>query len=159
MIWFIADTHFYHHNLVLYEGRPPWIDAHMIYLWNQRVSRADTVWHLGDLVMGRHDAIPQLIQTLNGQIHLIMGNHDWYRHGWYKRAGVQTYPRPILREFDGLGTVLLSHKPKDTLVDMLNLHGHSHSGRPRMLGNHVNLSVEVRNWRPWSLEELINERL
>jgi calcineurin-like phosphoesterase family protein len=146
MIWFISDTHFYHTNMVIYEARPPWIDRHMIYLWNKHIASGDIVWHLGDFAMSRHDRIPELVAQLNGEIHLIMGNHDFRRKRWYKRCGVYTYKGTV-----NLEGFLLSHRPQET--DLLNLHGHVHGAWKRR-GNHINLSVEVRGYRPWNLEEL-----
>ncbi|HSB66328.1 MAG TPA: hypothetical protein VLD65_07100 [Anaerolineales bacterium] len=43
---------------------------------------------------------------------------------------------------------------------MLNLHGHVHnSPTPELLGSHVNLSVKVRDYRPWRLGEILAPNL
>ena len=58
--------------------------------------------------------------------------------------------------------LIFSHRPIVPLEDgWINLHGHIHNGPPPPEGstlgpNHINMSVEVREYRPWRLGEIIN---
>jgi len=84
-MWFTADTHFGHVNIVRYCGRPfNTIEQHdrtLIDNWNARVAPGDVVYHLGDfgLPQGFDDGYGYLCSVkarLNGQVHLVLGNHD-----------------------------------------------------------------------------------
>ena len=79
--FFVSDTHFGHKNIIKYCNRP-YEDVHqmneaLIENWNSVVQPDDEVWHLGDFCMGGtkpKDWLPRL----NGNVHLIRGNHDPY---------------------------------------------------------------------------------
>lgn len=77
MIWFTADTHFGHAAIVRHSHRPfETLEAHdeaLITNWNSCVRAGDTVYHCGDFAW-HHPA--QFRARLNGQIHLVRGNHD-----------------------------------------------------------------------------------
>ena len=44
--------------------------------WNSLVKPEDTVYHLGDVIMGDLEAGLPLVKSLNGKIKLTLGNHD-----------------------------------------------------------------------------------
>ena len=64
-IWVISDTHFRHSNILNFIDhntgklvRPMFtdvdaMDEHIIERWNSVVKTGDTVYHLGDVVMGK----------------------------------------------------------------------------------------------------------
>lgn len=87
--WITSDTHFGHDNILDFEpnrkaqmiadgfdNQDEWI----IHRWNSVIKPDDTVLHLGDFAF-KH--IQEVQPRLNGNIILILGNHD--------RKGVQTY--------------------------------------------------------------------
>lgn len=88
-IFFTADTHFYHDNIRRHCNRP-WdnlddMNDALVENWNNKVSRRDEVWVVGDWAMIKNSYDPsvprmklyrRLRQRLNGKIHLILGNHD-----------------------------------------------------------------------------------
>jgi len=81
VIFFTSDTHLQHKNIIQYCTRPypnvPTMDDKIIENWNKVVKRGDTVYHLGDFAFCcRRDEVEAFIKRLNGQIHLICGNHD-----------------------------------------------------------------------------------
>jgi len=81
-IFFTADTHFHHKNIIKYTERHKlWSTAEemnegLIEAWNSVVQRGDTVYHLGDFMMGDTRALKTIIERLKGKIHLVPGNHD-----------------------------------------------------------------------------------
>ncbi len=79
MIWFSADHHFYHQNVIRYCARPfssvDEMNAEMVKRWNEVVAPGDTVYYLGDFSLA-HRAVTVFLPQLNGEKCLIMGNHD-----------------------------------------------------------------------------------
>lgn len=80
MIWFIGDTHFGHANIIKYASRPfndvAHMDAMLIKNWNDSVGVDDVVYHVGDVAFLNSRKAIEVVKRLNGQIHLIVGNHD-----------------------------------------------------------------------------------
>lgn len=91
MIWFTADTHFGHKNIIKYEDRYSGLDilghayyfknteemdAHIIEMWNSYVKPDDLVYHLGDFAFANKNKTAEIREQLNGSIVLIKGNHD-----------------------------------------------------------------------------------
>lgn len=56
MIYFIADTHFYHENIIKYCNRPfknsKQMNEYIVNKWNSVVTKDDIVYHLGDVGFG-----------------------------------------------------------------------------------------------------------
>lgn len=87
MIYFTSDTHFGHENIIKYCKRPfasaAEMDAELIRRWNKVVPVGARVFHLGDVawVKGRTiedkgAVVRKIFKRLNGNISLILGNHD-----------------------------------------------------------------------------------
>ena len=82
--YFTSDLHFSHKNIAKFcpQFRPAApsleeLDEYMIARWNETVHPEDTVYNLGDVSFA-HDLkkIEAILRRLNGQHHLILGNHD-----------------------------------------------------------------------------------
>lgn len=81
MLYFTADTHFGHENVLKLDGRPfatvEEMDEALIANWNAVVRPCDTVWHLGDFLWRTDiEYAAGIIERLNGEIRLLKGNHD-----------------------------------------------------------------------------------
>jgi len=79
--YFTSDTHFGHNNIRTYcPGRPGGdvieMNEILIQNWNDRVKPNDEIFHLGDFMMGHKMYWESTLSKLNGNIHLIKGNHD-----------------------------------------------------------------------------------
>lgn len=79
MIWFTADTHFGHKNIIKYSNRPfssvEEMDETLINNINIRVGENDTLYHLGDFSFSRDiKYYRNKIKCKN--LILILGNHD-----------------------------------------------------------------------------------
>lgn len=92
-VFFTADLHFDHANVIPYDDRP-FADVHdmacgLIERWNDTVGDDDLVFVLGDFLWtsgGRKKVQARaraLLDALNGEKILVCGNHDrpLYKHG------------------------------------------------------------------------------
>jgi calcineurin-like phosphoesterase family protein len=160
--WIISDTHFFHENIGRYCNRPKNWQELIIKNWNDLISPDETVLHLGDFSFGKRSNFDLLIEQLHGKIILIRGNHDRLGRVRYESIGVTIVNEPIYVELDEKKQIVFSHWPVVPLDDgVINIHGHIHNSPPppegSVLGpNHINMSVEVRDYRPWRLKDIIN---
>ena len=80
-IWFTADTHLGHANIIQYCERPfqttKEMDETIIENWNKLVKENDSIYHLGDFCFpSRESSIHHYLSKLNGKKFLVIGNHD-----------------------------------------------------------------------------------
>ena len=79
-VWFTADTHFGHRNIIRYCQRPfasvEEMNETLVDNWNRVVGKDDVVFHLGDFSVGGAAEWTSLLDSLNGRIFLVLGNHD-----------------------------------------------------------------------------------
>ena len=155
--WFTSDTHFGDHRMLNIHRRPftsvAEMDARLLAHWNAVVAPDDAVWHLGDFA--RTGAVAaRVLPQLNGTKHLILGNNDPPPQGadW---ASVQAYAEVEVDE----RALVLCHYPFRTWNGahrgVLNLHGHSH-GRLKPLPRQFDVGVDLRGWRPVTLDQLVS---
>lgn len=177
--WFSSDLHFGHRNIIKYCGRPfatvEEMNAALIATWNARVRPGDVVWVLGDVVMGKVAENLPLLGALNGELHLIAGNHDrcWggdpKGHKWVQRyldagfrsvadtAWIDLHGRAVqLHHFpfagDSHGEDRYSeHRPVDH--GHVLLHGHVHDAW-QVNGRQINVGCDVWGYGPISSEAL-----
>lgn len=155
--FFTSDTHFGDHRVLNLYPRPfadvAEMDAELIRRWNSRVGPEDDVWHLGDFARTARRAT-DILSQLQGVKHLIVGNNDPAPRGVAGWASVAAYAEI---EVDGKKLVLC-HYPfrswNGQHKGALNLHGHSH-GRLKPLPRQFDVGVDVRDYRPVTLEELL----
>ena len=81
MLYFIADQHFFHRNMLTQMdnrgfGDVDQMNEYMIYQWNSRVRHNDEVVILGDFSMGTAEQTAEVLRQLKGRKYLIEGNHD-----------------------------------------------------------------------------------
>jgi calcineurin-like phosphoesterase family protein len=155
--WIISDTHFFHENIGLYCDRPDGWQETIIKNWNCLIQPDDVVFHIGDLALGKKENIVGLVPLLNGNLYLMRGNHDRRSNGFYRRLGITLLPDPYRMDHPSGLTLIFSHRPILPLErGVLNLHGHIHNSlAPELGASHVNLCVEVREYRPWRLGEIL----
>lgn len=90
-VWFTADTHIGHRNIIRYCKRPfacvEEMNEALINNWNRVVEKDDIVFHLGDFSVGGASEWTSLLDRLNGRIYLVLGNHDMnnVNQGFMKR--------------------------------------------------------------------------
>lgn len=162
-VWFTSDHHFGHSGARSLYRRPfasvAEMDRAMVERWNALVVPADEVWHLGDFAVRQSvERVASLLNALHGRKHLVVGNNDAEAvTGCPIWASVQAYAELTV---DGMSFVLC-HYPFRTWRDMgkgsINLHGHSH-GRLRPLPRQFDVGVDVWDYRPVRLEEIVAVR-
>ncbi len=159
--WIISDTHFFHENIGRYCNRPENWQELIIKNWNDLVSPDEPVLHLGDFALGKKSNFDLLTAILNGRLFLIQGNHDRLSQTYCQAHGVTLIKNSLLVEIEDRVKLIFSHRPIVPLEDgWVNLHGHIHNVPPPPEGsnlgsNHINMSVELRDYRPLRLGELL----
>lgn len=163
-LYFTSDTHFGHTNIIKHCNRPfasvEEMDEKLIENWNARVGRGDEVYHIGDFSLAKDGKkIPEYRKCLNGQIHLIYGNHDQKRLKFL--VGFQDL-KPYKEIKVGDQKIILMHYAFRTWNGAhrgaWNLHGHSHGSLKRdFTMKQFDVGVDVWNFAPISYEEVAEE--
>ena len=140
MIYFSSDEHFLHSRQFIYEPRGfnsvEEMNETIIENWNKTVSMNDTIYVLGDFFLGQdYDFIDRTLKRLNGDIHLIIGNHDTgTRINLYKQCPNVVSVDYALRLKIKKYHLWLSHYPtitanydddKPWAKHMVNIYGHT----------------------------------
>lgn len=182
-----ADHHFGHANVV------KWRDAYddlekmnldLIRRWNNTVSPKDTVFYLGDIVMGNRLENLEYVRQLNGKIFLIPGNHD-HVHRMHNRSA--EWGKKWIDAYSDVGLICCSESLTGTLngisyemhhfpyegdhteeerytewrperspdIDVL-LHGHIHK-LWKQNGNQINVGVDVWDFAPVELSVALSQ--
>lgn len=162
--WITADTHFGDASLIgsgLAQGKTARgfetvteMNECLADNWNELIRPDDTVFHLGDVYRG--DGW-QMLARLNGQKHLILGNHDTPQDHQLTQV-FQTMS--VWRAMDA-AKIVLTHLPIDLSVRSglgdrfsQNIHGHLHY-KPAPTERHLCVSVEQTEYKPLNLEMMI----
>lgn len=159
--WIISETHFFHDNIGRYCNRPQNRQELIIKNWNDLISHDENVLHLGAFALGKKSNLELLTSSLNGRLFLILGNHDRLSQSYCEAHGVTLIKNSLLVELENQVKLIFSHRPIVPLEDgWINFHGHIHNVPPPPEGSnlgpdHINMSVEVRDYRPWRLGELL----
>ena len=164
-VFFCSDTHFGHAQPFIYEDRGfdtvEEMNETIVKNWNSVVGPDDTVYLLGDVIMGGITNIKYLAR-LNGHIEIIAGNHDSDRR-------IDEYCKLPNITFHGYGdiyktkkrTFYLSHhqqimKNGDSVYIPWNIHGHTHSKEKFSEYDHCyNVSLDAHNCTPVSLDQIM----
>jgi calcineurin-like phosphoesterase family protein len=155
-----SDTHFGHVNIIRYCSRPfaniSDMNEALIQRWNSRVTTEDIVFFLGDFAMGpgvNEQFILNVLSRLNGEIHVIMGNHDQpskYGPGLKHIVESNQHRVPHVRIVDNLFKIF--HDGRDFVAchfpmqdwenrkhGAVHLHGHTHTEYPTDCKNLLDL--------------------
>lgn len=172
MIYFTSDTHFNHDRQFIYKPRGfdsiKDADATIINNWNNLINDTDDVYVLGDFCLGSDlSYVNQVVNQLNGKIHLIRGNHDTdSKIKLYEKLDkiVEIVWATQIKYKNRL--YYLSHYPTHT-ADLnsnpnravINLFGHTHSkdvfyeDRPYM----YNVAVDAHDNKPVSIDDICKD--
>ena len=174
MIYFTADTHFCHSNIIRLNNRPfsdiDTMNSQLIQNWNAYVSDRDEIYILGDFMYrGSAEQANAILSALRGKKYLVRGNHDKYIDDkrfnsdlfeWVKDYYELNYEK---RKF------ILFHYPilewAGYFRDAVHLYGHVHNSvkdpaqreRLSILGDRAfNVGVDVNNYFPVEIKTIIS---
>ena len=165
-IWLTADLHFSHQNVIKHCPNRAIngvfdindIKAHdewLIKKWNNTIKKTDIVYIIGDFCFANREETIKLLGKLNGDKHLILGNHDLQ---WVKELGWESIDHFKEIKIDGR-RVSLSHYPMLTFpgarYGAIQMFGHVHQNW-RGTRNSVNVGVDVFDFRPVTLPEVLD---
>jgi len=163
-IFFTADSHFFHKNIISYCQRPfkSVEEMHKVLIenWNKVVGRNDLVYHLGDFGMGNISDLQKLREKLNGQIVLIAGGHDKAIVADLIASDYMFLKiRHLLTLQTSIGKIVLCHYPLRVWdcshYNSYHLFGHCH-GSQKTWGKSYDVGVDTNNFTPLSLSEISN---
>ena len=169
-IWFTADQHFDHANIIEYCDRPfirkdggnilratTMMNKKLIQWHNELVKPEDTVYHVGDFTMRgteyKEIIRKNFVRKLNGVKHLILGNHDRLKPFDYVDIGFMSVHTCLYMEnFEWY----LAHDPAAAVVNKrkLWLCGHVHHGL-HPAPNVINVGVDMWKYRPVHIDQII----
>jgi calcineurin-like phosphoesterase family protein len=140
-VFFTADLHFGHKNIIKYCNRPyPSIESmneSIVEIWNKYVPNDADVFILGDVAFSMtKNKIRELLNSMNGRKHLVIGNHDkldelpldcFVHISMQDQIVIKTEGEDSTSSYT---TVILSHYPLMRWAGcsrgVFSLHGHEH---------------------------------
>lgn len=178
-VWFTADCHFNHANIIKYCDRPFRDETEMnttiIERWNEYIKVNDIIFILGDFGFIRPaEALAKYLIGLNGEKHLIMGNHD-YQVGLRPNKELPTYLFKSTRDYrditviddeidGGYQRIFLCHYPMFSWAgshkNSWHLFGHIHSKSndyPLFPGQQlcsIDVGMDANNFYPISYQDV-----
>lgn len=162
MIYFTADWHLWHENMLTLSGRnfKKCNQMHKLLLRNHNdiVGPEDTLYIVGDVYWKSSvEELRRMMENYNGIKKLILGNHDRLKPFEYMEAGFyQVATWLCVEEF------ILVHDPAYTALnpDRNHICGHVHDLFKRcknVLNVGVNVGVDVWDFKPVSIEQARKE--
>jgi calcineurin-like phosphoesterase family protein len=160
-IWFTADFHLGHKNIIRYCNRPfATVDEMNLAILENistRVKTNDTMYFLGDFCIGSQARVVEFRKQIRcKRIFAVAGNHD-------KEA------RKLIQEFswlndlaeisvNGQGIVLCHYAMRvwnHPSHGVWHLYGHSHGRLPAEgTSSSMDVGVDTHNFQPWHFDEI-----
>jgi len=175
MIWFTADWHLFHENIIKYCDRPFKNRHHMnktlLENYHAVVKDTDEVYFVGDLTMwgqNNFDRMQSIVEALPGTKHLILGNHDRFKPFAYHEMGFVSVHTALKTSFytsdmsSGGTEFILAHDPAWAQIpNTFWLCGHVHNlfktTKTKDNTMVINVGVDVWNFKPISLDQVYKE--
>jgi len=165
-IFFTADWHFFHENVMKYCDRPfetvEQMNETIINNYNAKVPRNGHVYVLGDIGFAGPQKLGPLLEKLNGTKYLIRGNHDFklkkvflLKHfAWVKDLYELKFEHESIRH-----SIMLCHYAMRVWnkkhYGAWHLYGHSHGTLPedKSLWT-MDVGVDCNNFSPLSIDDV-----
>lgn len=170
-VWLTSDLHFGHDREFIYGPRGfdgvAAMNETIIRNWNAIVSPEDDVYVLGDIMLGDDKTGLSCLRRLQGNIHIIVGNHDTDRRielyremGYDVEFGARLSHRKLsfyLSHYPTITENFDEEKPINRRV--FNLHGHTHQGNKfnQMFPTMYCVGLEAQSNCPVSLDQVVDE--
>lgn len=165
-VYFTADPHYGHANILKYTNRPftnvMEMDKALIDNHNSVVGKNDHVYILGDFSFyDGPDLKERYFDKLNGKKILIKGNHDGnecLKLPWFQvHESLHLKVRSIPKYHNDSREIFLSHYShrswNKSFHGVPHIFGHSHSRLPPY-GKSFDVGVDCWNYKPISLDEV-----
>lgn len=169
MIFFTADTHFGHANIIKHCSRPfshvAEMDESLLAAINAAVGVGDTLWILGDFAYRGRDPAYYRRRINCEKVHLLVGNHD--KRSKCELAGFESVG-DVSEISVGKQRIWMSHYAHRSWPashrGSWHLYGHSHGSlhADDLMSRLAALDVGVDNqnqrvpspWSPWSMDDV-----
>lgn len=170
--WFSSDLHLGHARILEFcsgtrQGNS--VEEHdeiLVREWNSVVGHGDVCYILGDECLGNRDEGYARIARLNGQKHLIRGNHTQLKKEDHKKIfqSISDYKEiTVKRESGSKQKIVMCHFPIISWNNMAHgswmLHGHCHGNLHDFGGKMLDVGIDTRpnkDMKPWSFEDIDN---
>lgn len=166
--WLTTDTHFGHDKLPFLgeDPRPVDFERKLLDGYKEFIREDDILIHLGDFAFKEHEGWAHtFFNSVPCKVWLVKGNHDRRSDFWYLDHGFSAVSRTLTIKRFGY-KVAFSHRPlKDSGNFDVNVHGHFHNNDhrfcepyllERLTPKHILLAVEWLDYKPISLEKLLD---
>ena len=159
-IYFAADFHFGHRNVIEYCKRPfnnvSEMNSQLIKNFNNTVEHDAITYILGDFSFLNTESTKQILKAMKGFKILVKGNHDPKPNSYYRKLGFsEVYDKPIIFR-DG---IILSHEPVNENLyknsGFINIYGHLHNNVVNNSDIKFCCSVELIDYKPISLKNIL----
>ena len=155
MIWFTADLHLQHENIIKFCNRPfsnvKEMDEKLINNWNEVVDKKDIIYILGDFSFGNP---PEYASRLKGNKIFIKGSHDNNLDAPYMKI---IKPKELKDEYGNQRTIVLCHYAMRSWYlshyASWHLYAHHH-GKLESYGLSMDIGVDCNNFYPFSLDDI-----
>lgn len=173
--FYTSDLHLGHVNALTFDGRPfkdvTEMGEEILRRWNEKVDSGDTVYLLGDICWRNSEENISILKRLNGQKHLVVGNHERLNKDIEKYfVSISDY-----KEIKDEGRcVVLSHYPIHSFKNHYYknnyaLYGHVHASVEYMVVKKLrkimenngfpcemyNVGIMLHNYEPVTLDEIL----
>lgn len=150
MNYFISDLHLGHDHILSFDNRPftsiEVNDRFIMKQWNDTVNVDDDVYILGDVSYHNVTKTIDILNQLNGNKHLIIGNHDhkFLKNKQFRDCFVEVcdYRELYLNEKE---SIVLCHYPipcfKNHYYGWYHLYGHVHDSFEYKMMQHIKLEM------------------
>jgi len=156
MLFWTADEHYFHNNIIRYCSRPfggfEEMNEVLIENHNKIVTSNDTTIHVGDFCLSKNkSSFDDVVRRLNGKHIFLRGSHDYFL----------PQDNPTRREDVVEGNLIVAdHYPilnwPRSHYGSWHVHGHVHNGKlPFTAGKCYNVGVDVNGFAPVSFEKLV----
>lgn len=168
MIYFTADTHFGHTNILRYCSRP-WTDVRtmddvLIRNINERVKEDDVLYHLGDFAFGSFERVQEYRSRIRCKnVTLVYGNHDkcnrtnYEQSGLFARCADYLYlPNLYGNETDFVLCHYAFRTWNKSHHGSYHVYGHTHGNLPNYRRS-MDVGVDCNNYAPISIVDVIHK--
>lgn len=174
MIYYIADLHLHHKN-ILHLCQRPFASIEQMHQtiklnWNAVVSEQDDVYIIGDVCFKFNEEVAEYLKSLNGRKHLLIGNHDKKFLKYEKFREIFVSIDYYLTIEDENRKVVLFHYPilewDGYFKGWYHVYGHIHNSdnfsnqllNREEFANAFNAGADLIDFTPQTLNQLISRK-